>query len=192
LVQIQKNNNELHLAWMLPRQSGNSNDFKNKTEIFIKKYLADYSVSADNLDGSGYQWTLDTKTKHSWTKKQTLKSKKSFINKYKQTSYQRLFFAFYQYDNEQTGKSALDSLIKCFPMDGCYKITIGQNIPALKSIPAIYLINKTEIITCHLPCEQIQDNWTNIQQDIINTFGDKQSIIITTGCGGQLEWKTKN
>ena len=162
------------------KQTGTSDDFKSKTEIFVKKYLADYSVSAENLDGSGYQRTLDSDTKYSWTKKQTLKCKKSFINKYKQTSYQRLFFAFYQYDNEQSGKSALDSLIKCFPLD-CYKLTVGQNIPGIKSIPAIYLINKAEIITCHIYCEQLQDNWTNIQQDIINTFGDKQSIIITTG-----------
>lgn len=179
------------ICFLAFRQTSTSDNFKTKTETFLKKYSADYSVSPDNLDGSGYQWVLDTKTKHSWTKKQTLKCNKSFINKYQQTSYQRLFFAFYQYNTEQNCKTAFDTLINHFPGDG-YKIKQGTNIKALKTIPAIYLINKTVIITCHIYCEQLQDNWSSIQKDIIDTFGDTPSIIITTGCSGPLEWKTKN
>jgi hypothetical protein len=173
------------------RQTSTKENFKTKTEKFVKKYSAEYSVSADNLYKSGFQYTLDNKTKHSWTKKETLKCKKSFKNKYNQTSYQRLYFAFYHYDTQQNGKAAFDSLTNCFPSQ-CVKIEQNKNIKAHKTIPAIYIINITEIITCHIGCEQIQDNWANIQKDLIDTFGDAQSIIITTGCGGPIEWQKKN
>ena len=168
----------------------NSDDFKTKVENFIAKYSTDYATSPETLDGTGYQWTLDTKTRPTWTTKQTLKSKEPFINKYDQTAYQRLFFAFYQYDTEEKGKIALDSLTNCFP-PLCLKIQRDKNKEGTKAIPAIYLITKTEIVTCHLHCEQIRDNWTEITKDIIKTFGDQESVIITTGCGGPLEWTKK-
>ena len=82
--------------------------------------------------------------------------------------------------------------MKNFPVECCLDLKVGENVHSLKTIPSIYIFNKTEIITCYLHCEQLQDNWTSIQQDLINIFGNEQSIIMTTGCGGPLEWKKKN
>ncbi len=164
-----------------------SDDFKIKTETFLKKYEKDYSNSNETLPANGYQRTLD-ETKHSWIKKETLKSKKSFINLYDQVAYQRLYFAFYEYPNEETAKAAWNRLATCFPLM-CDSVITRKYIKVLQTIPAVYIFNNSEIITCHVSCEQEFENWKNIQEDIVKTFSDSLSKVIITGCGGPLEWK---
>ena len=161
-----------------------------KSQKFLSKYYPTYKESRETLDGSGYQCTLDKRTNPKWTKKITLKCKESFINKYNQTSYQRLFFAFYEYADYDTGEAAIDSLLNHFPNDD-FKIKKNKNMEGLKAIPAIYILNRKEIITCHVHCLQTWNNWENIKNEIIDAFANAESNIITTGCGGPLEWKTK-
>jgi len=171
-------------------QNDSSDKFRIEAEDFIRKYNSTHSIVSSNLDGSGYQWTLDKKTKHSWIKKQTLQDQQSTPGHVDKSPY-NLYFAFYQYENELVGSSAFDSLTKCFPND-CFKLAVGQNVPALKARPAIYVVNKTNIVTGHTDCQHVSKRWQSLQNDLILTFAKSNSIIISTGCGGPLVWKFKD
>lgn len=171
-------------------QNKSVTDFKSKANAFLDSYLLNYSISSENIDNTGYQKTLDKKTVFAWTKKQTIKSKKSYIINTNQKVYQRLYIAFYEYKNELNGKAAFDTLTNCFGML-CERIIIDKEIANFKTFPSIYIINKTNIVSCHLTCEQEFDNWTKIKEDLINSFADETSKIITTGCSGPLEWRKK-
>ena len=163
-------------------------DFQVKVDCFLKKYSADFVVSKDNLDGTGQQFTLDTKTKPTWTMKVTLKSKAPLDENYNQTVYQRLYFAFYKFDNEKQCTEALDSLLNCFGGD-CGKIKWNVSGQSSKTIPCVYLINETEIISCHINCSTQNDFWTKFKHDFKMTFGNSVTAIMETGCGGPIEFK---
>ena len=176
------------LTGMTGRQQTAATDFQAKVDSFVKNYSADFTISKDNLDGAGQQYTLDTRTNPTWKKKVTLKSKTSFVNNYKQTVYQRLYLSFYQYETDKQCTAALDSLMNCFGGD-CGKLKWGVSGQSAKTIPCIYLISEKEIVACHINCEHQNDFWTKFKHDLEITFGNGTSAIIESGCGGPINFK---
>lgn len=174
---------------MKTRQVNSSDDFKSKIENFISHYLSEFTKIEKKGDDEGDISTLD-ETRHQWSEHIILKSKTSFINLYKQKCYQRLYFAFYNYENEESCTMAIDSFLNCFP-PWCEQVKRGEDVQGLHAIPGIYLMNKKEIIICNLRLEHVRDNWKQIQEDIIKSFANPDTKIITTQNGGPLEWKKK-
>ena len=180
------------LTSLTSKQDELASDFQMSVDRFVKKYSADHTISKENLDGAGQQYALDTRTKPTWSKKMTLKSKTSFINKYNQKVYQRLYLSFYRYDKDQQCTAALDSLLNCFG-GLCGNIKWGVKGQSAKTIPCIYIINEREIVACHVNCEQVNDFWATFKQDLTATFGNTTSRIIDTGCGGSINFnKARN
>lgn len=176
------------LTSMSNRQQTSTTNFQTRVEGFVKKYSTHFTTSIDNIDVKGQQYTLDTRTKPTWTKKVTLRSKTSFVNNYRQTVYQRLNLSFYQYDTNAKCTAALDSLLNCFGGE-CCKLNWGDSAQSAKSIPCIYIINETEIVACHINCEHQNDFWTKFKHDLEMTFRDGASAIIESGCGGSINFR---
>jgi hypothetical protein len=162
-----------------------ASDFEIKVDSFLKKYSADFVVSKENLDGTGQQHTVHNTI---WTKKITLKSRAPIKNNYNQTSYQRLYLAFYKFADNNRSKAAMDSLLNCFGGD-CGKIKWGAEGQSSKTTPCIFIFNETEIISCHINCERENGDWTKYKHDIELYFGSKSSSIMETGCGGPINFK---
>jgi len=175
------------LTSLTSKQNELETDFQTKVDNFLQKYSTDFVVVSQTFIYNGNDPILD-KTETIWHKSITLKSKKSFKNKYDQTVFQRLFLGFYQYETEEQCSSALDSLLNCFGT-GCGKIKWGDTIEAFKITPTVYLINDKTIITCKIFCEQENNFWTTFKHDLITTFANETSRIIDAGCGGQISFR---
>jgi hypothetical protein len=162
-------------------------DFKTNVEEFIESFSEEFSLSNETLTGTGYQYFFETKTNPVWKKKITLKNKKPMKNKYNQTTYQKLYFGFYEFKNESEVKKTFDGFTNCFPPE-CVKLEKGEYIEALKHIPAIYIFNQNTIVTCHIGCEHLDNNWEGIKKSLLEKFSSNEATIISTGCGGPIEW----
>ena len=163
-------------------------DFQTKVDSFLKKYLADFSISKDNLNGSGQGYDFEDKTKPIWVKRITLKCKTSFVNNYPQTVYQRLYLSFFQYKSDKQCTAALDSLLNCFG-GMCTKLQWDVKGQSAKTIPCIYLFNEKEIVACYINCEHQNDFWIKFKHDIEMTFSNGASRVMETGCGGPINFK---
>ena len=162
--------------------------FKGEVDSFLEKYSAGFSAIPERYNSFGNDYILDTKVMSSWKKIVTLKSKIKFENNYKQIVSQRLFLGFYKYENKVKCSAALDSLLACFGND-CAKIKWGEQVSSLKATPSIYIVNDSEIIVCHIRCEQINNSWEIFKDELIHTFGEENSGVIESGCGGPVEFR---
>jgi len=176
------------LTGMTARQQNATIDFQAKVDRFEKKYLANYTISKENLDGTGQQYTLDTKSQPIWRKKTTLKGKTSFRFNTKQRAYQRLYLSFYQYETSTQRSAALDSLLNCFG-GGSGKLVWGVNGKSAKTSPCIYIINEKEIVACHIDYSYQNGIWEKFKYDLEKSFGNESSGIIESGCGGPINFR---
>lgn len=170
-------------SFFIVKQNDTTN-LNNRIDKFIDAYSSYYIVN-DNDDRFTYR--LEKKTNYNWSKKILLRKKTPFKNHYDQTVYQRLYIFAYKYDNSKKCQAAVDSLLNCFPND-CWKVTKGNNLKGIKITPSIFVFNENEIIACRIHCEHENEDWNKIKADFKNIFGTSTSDIITTGCGGPLEW----
>lgn len=154
-------------------------------KVFLEKYSVNYVVKESS---STFVWTLEKKSSFLSKKKVLLKSKKSFKNKYNQATYQKIELAIFQYKSKNECKSALDSLLKCFPTE-CGKVTIGKDEKSFKVIPSVFIINSSSIIVSNIACGDRNDDWNKYKIDFINTFAEPGSQKIITDCGGPLKWE---
>jgi hypothetical protein len=173
-----------------PSLSGNMTDLEITTEKFISKLQTNFEESPERYMNSKHNdFTLATKTKSTWSKTMTLKSKRCFKNHYQQTVKQRLYFGFHYYATEENCNQAFDTLMKCLGTD-CQPIHWGDEKTGLKTTPFIYLKSEKYIIFCKINCEHKNDFWEDIIRLIEADFKSEKFKIITADCGGPLTFIT--
>ncbi len=178
----------LIIAFIFIGLTSGSSDFENKINGFLKNYSADFVLSKkDNLEGTGQQFALE-KINPTWKRKITLKSKVTIQNKYKQPSYERLYLAFYKFEDQKQCTAAMDTLLNCFGGD-CFKIKWGVTGQTAKTTPCLYIFNETEIISCHISCETENEFWPKFKRDLEVHFSHGAYKVLEAGSGGPLNFR---
>ncbi len=162
-------------------------EFEKKINGFLTKYTTDFVGSEERFTGEQNDPVLEDKAFAAWEMIATMESKKTFLNQAKQNVYQRVYFGFFQFKNAAAAQKAFDELMKCFGTD-CQNIVWGETGKSVKTTPVIYIKTDKEIISCRISCENINDRWENIKEDIINTFGQRSAKVITADCPGKLNF----
>jgi hypothetical protein len=160
--------------------------FETKVETMIAELDADFEVSSERyLNGQFNDRVLETSTNSTWSKTLTLKGKTAFVNAYRQTVKQRLYFGFYEFDSSENCEAAFEQILNCLGSD-CQSISWGNEQTSVKTTPFIYLKTATQIVFCKIKCEHKNQYWLELQTKLEQVFASDQTKSITAVCGGSL------
>lgn len=163
-------------------------DFEKKINGFLTKYTTDFIGSEERFTGEQNDAVLEDKAFAAWEMIVTMESRKTFVNLSKQNVYQRIYFGFFQFKNDAATQKAFDNVMNCFGSD-CKTIVWGETGNSIKTTPAIYIKTDKEIIACRIKCENVNEKWEIVKEDLIKTFGQKDTKIIITDCNGKLNFR---
>ena len=168
-------------------KQNNMKAFQKKVGEYSKKFDADYDFSDASVK---YQAMFDLMKPADWVVTMTLKTKKASQSNNSKPFHKRLFFCFYYYNDSAKTAFALDSVQKCLPPD-CINISKLKAGQVLSGIPSVYIFNRHSIVTCHVDCGEVPDNWAELKKDLIKTFAETHSVSLTAECEGSLKWIKK-
>lgn len=150
-------------------------------DSFLKRYEGGYNISKKA------PLTLDSTTL--LHQEITLTSKALTLNKYKQKSHLRLQLKFQQYANEGQCQAAIKKFMDCFGAD-CNKLTWGDTGRSYKTVPSVFILTRTEIISCKASCEQAGNTWETFKKEVEKVFGKSNYKVIGTKCGGKPAFRS--
>ncbi len=161
--------------------------FADRVAKYLQKLTSYRVVRNENLNGTGQSTPVENAV---WAKQVTLKAKETTRNIYHQRTYQRLFFSFYQFADSTQCAAARDSILRCFSGSGT-TVVWGVAQQSAKSIPCIYIFNPTEIIICHIHCEQESGTWSTHKRNLRTHFESAGGRTMEVGCGGPFAFYTR-
>ena len=112
-----------------------------------------------------------------------LKANKSFINHYEQTVYQRIEIIIKQYNSSSNCQLAINNYLESA------RLKKWKN-QGFKTTPFVYIFNDFSTYYCRTACEHIDKKWEDFKNNFIESFANKESVIIV-GYVGKIEWTTK-
>lgn len=152
-----------------------------KSEKYEVKFLniADQDVGA--IDKSFYKWK----------DKFLLKSHEKVENNLGNRGYEKFYINVYAFETLKDRQYALSDWMENF-LEG-REIRAGRMMRTYDyASPTIILINDLEVILLTYQCSDYsEDNFDQWKDDLLQYFGQDNTMVIEVLCGGPLEW-TKN
>ncbi len=169
-------------------QTDATSAFETKVDNYLKLYSANFDISNEKISGTGKQFSPGKLTGLTWSRKAALVSKATIQDKKGVTTNLKLYFSFYEFNENKQCKAAMDSLLNCFGKDG---VKIKWDVPLLtvNADPAIFVFNETEIIFCQITCDEENNYWHLFTPDLVKSFREATSGVMEAGCGGPVTFK---
>jgi hypothetical protein len=168
--------------------SGGS-EFQSEVQNFLLTYSEQYEIADHTRLKSRCEIpVLESGWPGQWHKRLYLTSKKLFLNRYGQKSYQRFQLGFHEYKSVERCDSAFNAMLLCIGGE-CTAVKWGEK-KRIKTPPIIYIKTDHTILYAKCSCEMANQNWDKLKSDLKQQFETSPSKIMSVGCGGSPEYET--